>query len=169
VGAGLFVLALLLASWLGFSNDEEFGRFSPAIRILAALVVSFVGLIVGGTMIVAGQLVSVLLDQRDLLARIYQVLAARAGASGEAIGRRTAMSVTIALLGAAALLAGCATGRIAWDKPGVTQTERERDESACLRAAIGTDGGGQLLAPYCIDREVYTQCMETRGYTVRSK
>jgi hypothetical protein len=83
--------------------------------------------------------------------------------------RRTAVSVTIALLGAAALLAGCATGRIAWDKAGVTQAERERDESACLRAAIGTDGGGQLLAPYCIDREVYTRCMETRGYTVRSR
>jgi hypothetical protein len=85
VGAGLFVLSLLLASWLGFSNDEEFQRFSPAVRILAALIVSFVGLIVGGTMIVAGQLVSVLLEQRDLLARIHQVLAARAGASGEAI------------------------------------------------------------------------------------
>jgi hypothetical protein len=76
--------------------------------------------------------------------------------------------VTIALLGAA-LLAGCATERIAWDKPGVTQAERERDENACLRAAIGTDGGGQLLVPYCIDREVYTRCMETRGYTVRPR
>jgi len=87
VGAGLFVLALLLASWLGFSDDEEFARFTPAVRILAALVVSLVGLIVGGTMIVAGQLVSVLLDQRDLLARIHQVLAARAGTSDEAISR----------------------------------------------------------------------------------
>ena len=120
-------------------------------------------------MIVAGQFVSVVLDQRDLLARIHQVLAAKAGASGEAIGRRTGMSVTIALLGVAVFLGGCATGRIAWDKPGVAQAERERDESACLRAAIGTDGRGQLLAPYCIDREVYTRCMETRGYTVRSK
>jgi len=45
VGAGLFVLALLLTSWLSFSNDEEFERFSPAVRILAALVVSLVGLI----------------------------------------------------------------------------------------------------------------------------
>lgn len=169
VGAGVFVLALLLASWLGFSNDAEFERFSSAVRILAFLVVSLAGLIVGGTMIVAGQLVSAVLDQRDLLARIYDVLAAKAGASGEAIGRRTAMSVTIALLGVAALLGGCATARIAWDKPGVTQAERERDENACFRAAIGTDGGGQLLAPYCIDREVYTRCMETRGYTVRSK
>lgn len=169
VGAGVFVLALLLASWLGFSNDAEFERFSPAVRILAFLVVSFAGLIVGGTMVVAGQLVSVVLDQRDLLARIHEVLAAKAAPSGEAIGRRTAMSVTIAVLGAAALLGGCATGRIAWDKPGVTQVERERDENACLRAAIGTDGGGQLLSPYTIDREVYTRCLETRGYAVRPR
>jgi len=49
VGSGLFVLALLLASWLGFSNDAEFERFSPAVRILAALVVILVGLFVGGT------------------------------------------------------------------------------------------------------------------------
>jgi hypothetical protein len=83
--------------------------------------------------------------------------------------RRTATSVPIVLLTAATLLAGCATARIAWDKSGVTQAERERDENACFRAAIGTDGGSQLLAPYCIDREVYTRCMETRGYTVRSK
>ena len=77
--------------------------------------------------------------------------------------RRTEMNNTIALLGAAALLAGCATWRIAWDKAGISPAERERDET------IGTDGGGQFLAPYCIDREVYIQCMETRGYTIRSK
>jgi len=88
VGVGVFGLALLVGSWLGFSNDAEFEPFSPAVRILAALLVSLVGLLVGGTMIVAGQLVSVLLDQRDLLDRIHQVLAARAGASGEAISRR---------------------------------------------------------------------------------
>jgi hypothetical protein len=83
--------------------------------------------------------------------------------------RWAAMRVAIALLGAVVLLAGCATGRIAWDKPGVTQAERERDENACLRAAIGSDGRGALLVPYCIDREVYTQCMEARGYTVQPR
>jgi hypothetical protein len=83
--------------------------------------------------------------------------------------RWATMRVTIALLGAMVLLAGCATGRIAWDKPGVTQAERERDENTCLRAAIGTDGRGDLLVPYCIDREVYTQCMEARGYTVQPR
>ena len=79
VGAGVFLIALLLASWLGFSNDYEFERFSAGVRMMAFLVVSLVGLIVGGTMIVAGQLVCVLLDQRDLLARIHEALT-RAGA-----------------------------------------------------------------------------------------
>lgn len=77
VGAGVFALALLLGSWLIFSGDEEFATFSPVIRLMGGLVVSLAGLILGGTMIVAGQLVSAVLDQRDLLARIYQVLAAR--------------------------------------------------------------------------------------------
>ena len=83
--------------------------------------------------------------------------------------RLTAIRVTVVLLAAVASLAGCATGRITWDKPGVSQADVERDENACLRAAIGTHGRGELLAPYCIDREVYVRCMETRGYAVRSK
>ena len=83
-------------------------------------------------------------------------------------GRSTVRAAV--LVAAATLLAGCATSRIAWEKTGVTQAERERDENACLRSAITADsGGGQLLAPYCIDREVYTRCMETRGYTVHSQ
>jgi hypothetical protein len=78
--------------------------------------------------------------------------------------------IPLMLLAAAPFLAGRATGRIAWEKSGVTQAERERDENACLRTAITADsGGGQLLAPYCIDREIYTRCMEGRGYTVRSQ
>lgn len=56
-------------------------------RILAALVVSLAGLLVGGTMIVAGQLVSVLLDQRALLAQIREVLTEKSGAGEKALGR----------------------------------------------------------------------------------
>lgn len=83
--------------------------------------------------------------------------------------RSTTIRVTVALLGAVTLLAGCATGRIAWDKPGSSQAERDRDETACLRTAIGVHGRAELLAPYCIDRDVYIRCMETRGYAVRSE
>jgi hypothetical protein len=57
------------------------------VRILAALVVSLAGLLVGGTMIVAGQLVSVLLDQRALLAQIREVLTEKSGAGEKALGR----------------------------------------------------------------------------------
>jgi len=42
---------------------------------VAFLIVSLAGLLLGGTMIVAGQLVSVLLDQRDLLSKIHEALA----------------------------------------------------------------------------------------------
>ena len=74
IGIGVLVLAVIVAAWLGFSNDYEFERFSAAVRIMAFLIVSVAGLIVGGTMVVAGQLVCVLLDQRDLLTRIHEAL-----------------------------------------------------------------------------------------------
>ena len=74
VGAGVFLIALLLASWLALSNGNEFEQFSSALRIMAFLVVSLVGLLVGGTMVVAGQLICVMLDQRELLARIHETL-----------------------------------------------------------------------------------------------
>jgi hypothetical protein len=85
--------------------------------------------------------------------------------------RYTRSTAAALMLAAAAIfVAGCATGRIAWEKAGITQADRERDENACLRSAITADsGGGQLLAPYCIDREIYTRCMEGRGYTVHSQ
>jgi hypothetical protein len=70
VGAGVFLLALLGAWWIGFSGDEAFEPFPSAARILAALSMSLVGLFAGGTMIVAGQVVSVVLDRRELLEQI---------------------------------------------------------------------------------------------------
>lgn len=87
VGSIVFAVALLLGWWLGFSGDEGFERFSPAVRILAGVVVSLAGLLVGGTMIVAGQLVSVLLDQRALLAQIHEALTGRPDVSEKGVGR----------------------------------------------------------------------------------
>jgi hypothetical protein len=80
VGTGVFLIALLLASWLGFSKDYEFEQFSAGVRVMAFLVVSLVGVLVGGTMIVAGQMVCVLLDQRELLAKIHEALSTRSAA-----------------------------------------------------------------------------------------
>ena len=74
LGVGVFLIALLLPSWLALSNGNEVEQFSSAVRIMAFLVVSLVGLLVGGTMVVAGQLICVLLDQRELLARIHETL-----------------------------------------------------------------------------------------------
>ncbi len=67
VGGGVFVVALLLASWLGFSGNAEFERFSTPARLLAALVVALGGLIVGGTM--------------------HETLTTKVGAGGEPIRR----------------------------------------------------------------------------------
>jgi hypothetical protein len=66
--------------------------------------------------------------------------------------------------------AGCATTkRLTFDRAGADKSELERDENACLRSAIGIKTSGEILAPYCIDRDVFIQCMEARGYTVRSE
>lgn len=89
VGGGLIAVALLLAAWALLASGEELERVSVVVRVLAALLVTLVGLIVGGTMIVAGQLLSVLLDQRELLAKIHEALAIRTGmAGGDVLSRR---------------------------------------------------------------------------------
>ena len=75
VGAGAIVLALLIAAVAVTATGEEFDHISLITRVLAGGLVTLVGLLVGGTMIVAGQLVSVLLDQRDILSRILETLA----------------------------------------------------------------------------------------------
>jgi hypothetical protein len=87
VGTGVIVLTLLLAAWLALSSDPELERFPSAARILTGLIVGLAGLVVGGTMIVAGQLVSVLLDQRELLVEIHQALTAGASTTVDTAGQ----------------------------------------------------------------------------------
>jgi len=78
--------------------------------------------------------------------------------------RSIVMAIPLVLLAVLALLAGCATRQIAFEKPGAAPAERQQDEGACLREAIGTDTSDRILLPYQIDREVFTKCMEARGY-----
>ena len=66
-------------------------------------------------------------------------------------------------------LTACATEQIAFEKLGVSSDDRQRDENACLRASIGGETSGQLLAPYRIDRDAFIRCMEARGYIAKSQ
>ena len=66
------------------------------------------------------------------------------------------------------IVGGCATSRGTYDKPGLGDTERRRDEAECLRAAVGSEDFRFLLLPITIDREAYERCMQQRGYTRRS-
>ena len=62
------------------------------------------------------------------------------------------------------MAAGCATPRVAYTKPGVSDAERRRDETECLRAAIGHNQVQHVLVPVTIDRELFQECLERRGY-----
>jgi hypothetical protein len=65
--------------------------------------------------------------------------------------------------------AGCATGQVAYEKPGSTETERKRDVGECAQQSIGHALERQhVLMPVPIDREAFAKCLEGRGYrTVR--
>ena len=81
VGLGLIVVAFLLAASVLFVGPEDTTQFPMAIRATAALLVILVGLILGGTMIVAGQLACVLVEQRDFLERILTCLSVKRDAA----------------------------------------------------------------------------------------
>jgi len=62
------------------------------------------------------------------------------------------------------MAAGCATSRVAYTKPGVSDAERRRDETECLQAAIGHNQVQHVLVPVTFDRELFQGCLERRGY-----
>lgn len=68
------------------------------------------------------------------------------------------------LITLAALVAGCATPRVAYTKPGATDAERKRDEAECFQGAIGHNPSAHVLLPLTVDREVFRSCLEQRGY-----
>lgn len=50
-------------------------------------------------------------------------------------------SAPIALSGLSLLLSGCGSAKAAYDKPGVTEAERQQDMNKCVRGAMGTSEG----------------------------
>jgi hypothetical protein len=59
---------------------------------------------------------------------------------------------------------GCATGRVAWDKPGTTEAERRRDVAECAQASLGHEPGRHVLTPVVVDHAAFAKCLEARGY-----
>ena len=60
---------------------------------------------------------------------------------------------------------GCASGRVAYDKPGSTEADRRRDVSECTLVSIGHEPGRHVLAPVVLDRSAFAACLESRGYS----
>lgn len=67
------------------------------------------------------------------------------------------------LLLVAALAAGCAGPRWAYDKPGVTAARYDHDLETCRREAFDPSRFA-LVSWQRIDEEVLRRCMESRGY-----
>jgi hypothetical protein len=75
------------------------------------------------------------------------------------------LTITLAIT---MIVAGCATSRVTYDKPGLGDPDRRRDEAECLRMAVGGEDPRFLLLPITVDRDAYERCMQRRGYTRRS-
>ena len=64
------------------------------------------------------------------------------------------------------LLAACGTGRLSFDKPGVTDADRQRDQKECGLASADASDSDHILLVYGVDRDAYIRCMTARGYAV---
>lgn len=60
---------------------------------------------------------------------------------------------------------GCATARVAYDKPGSSEADRKRDVADCTHASIGHEPGRHVVVPVVIDRAAFEKCLEGRGYS----
>ena len=78
--------------------------------------------------------------------------------------RTTALTVFVA---APLLLVACGTGRLSFEKPGMTTAQLQLDQKECGLASADDPDHGQFPSQfYRVDRDAYTQCMLSRGYTV---
>jgi hypothetical protein len=66
------------------------------------------------------------------------------------------------------LLTGYASQQVVYEKPGASEADRTRDQSACVRVALTSSQPAQIGIA-TVDRDVFAQCMEAKGYTLRQK
>jgi hypothetical protein len=78
------------------------------------------------------------------------------------------MRTFLAAVMAVVALAGCVSprGKTIYEKPSVSQTQKEADEAACTKAALDTAEGPRGSAFLAVDRDAVDQCMQARGYRV---
>jgi hypothetical protein len=81
------------------------------------------------------------------------------------------MRTVLAAVIAAALVAGCVStrGKTVYDKPGVTDAQRQTDEADCTKASLDVAGGPRGSAFLAVDRDAVDKCMQARGYGVTSR
>ncbi|MFQ5960909.1 MAG: hypothetical protein ACE5MG_05905 [Candidatus Methylomirabilales bacterium] len=75
-------------------------------------------------------------------------------------------TLLVVLLG---VVAACGpTVRYVYNKPGVSEEQRKRDESDCNRQAMVTVSGGYYGQPsQRVDRSRFNRCMANRGYKIQ--
>ncbi len=89
-------------------------------------------------------------------------------ANANAVAGGVGLLVAGGLLVVLGLVSGCTTRPAGgYQRPGVAEAERERDENACLRTSVASDDRGYVLLPFDIDHDVYHRCMQARGYVAR--
>ena len=66
------------------------------------------------------------------------------------------------------MLVGCGT-QMAWNKPGVTQAEFNRDRYSCERDARQSGYFGSGLAGAANMQGFFHRCMEAQGYTLEAQ
>jgi hypothetical protein len=83
---------------------------------------------------------------------------------GQRVGAKKAFALVTALV-----LAGCATRRPIWNKPGATQQSFAADKYECQRenqgGAVAVPVGNAAVAVPVTNWQLYNACMEARGYT----
>ena len=81
--------------------------------------------------------------------------------------RRYRMAALTVFVAAPLVLVACGTGRLSFEKPGVTTAQLQLDQKECGLASADDPDHGQFPSQfYRVDRDAYTQCMVSRGYTV---
>jgi hypothetical protein len=78
------------------------------------------------------------------------------------------MRPMVRLVGAATLLAACATKQWVYEKPGMTPAKLDHDMVICRKEAADPQVVALPGSPR-VDRALFNRCMERKGYTVRTE